>query len=312
MTWAHIDDQSTFHAKVLAAGNAAWGACVRMIAWSTAHLTDGRIPMHVATIIADCNELSALERAGLVHCSETEVQIHDFLDWNRSAKDVKRDRAAKQRAGKRGGIRSGEARKQNPSRRFDSSEAGAQAPAEAPASRLLQEPLNPSPLRSESSPIPKEEIEEPAREARSSPPPEGGASAPKPKRTKAPKTPELPIPEDWAPPESFWVWAEKKRYAREDCERCIESLSLWARSKNVRRADWTAALQGWVNREAADGKVSLAPLKQPSHGGSLPLGEPMPVSEVSEMLLAGLARLEGSQEAGTAIDFSGLGEGRET
>lgn len=61
MPWFRLDDKSAFHAKVVAAGNAAWGAFVRMGAWCQDHRChDGAIPCHVAAIIASPEELKAL------------------------------------------------------------------------------------------------------------------------------------------------------------------------------------------------------------------------------------------------------------
>ena len=41
MSWFKLDDKSTFHRKVVAAGNAAWGAFCRLGTHSSDQGTDG-------------------------------------------------------------------------------------------------------------------------------------------------------------------------------------------------------------------------------------------------------------------------------
>lgn len=254
MSWALIDDQSTFHAKVVAAGNSGWGACVRMIAWSMSHLTDGRIPTHVAKLIASEEDLVALERAGLIAVRPDEVEIHDFLQWNKSAKQIRKERSARAKAGKNGGLASGRRRQQTPSKR----EANASANAQALATGFGSTFPNPS-----SSPLLSSSEEE--KEERETVPADAGRPAP-PKAKPSAKTKSTALPEDWAPPPGFWDWAAKKRYARSDVERCAEAMTLWARGSGARKADWTATLQGWVNREASEGKVATVEAPRPSRG----------------------------------------------
>lgn len=114
MTWALIDDQSTFHAKVVKAGNSAWGACVRMITWSAAQLSDGLIPAHIASLIANEGELKSLVGVGLLEPRVDGYYIHDYLYWNKSAEEVRTHKAkvseARSKAGKHGGIASGKSR----------------------------------------------------------------------------------------------------------------------------------------------------------------------------------------------------------
>lgn len=122
MAWFRIDDQAAFHAKVLMAGNEAYGAWCRAGAWSSGHGTNGRIPRAVALTIAPERVWKRLVEArlepggnGLAVLVEDGWQIHDFLDWNPSAEEVRAEREslreARRRAGMAGGLRSGEARR---------------------------------------------------------------------------------------------------------------------------------------------------------------------------------------------------------
>lgn len=102
MAWFRVDDQAAFHAKILTAGNEAFGALVRAGAWSSAHGTDGRIPRAVALTIAPERVWRRLVEArlsddgtGLAIEIEGGWQIHDYLAWNPSAEDVRAERARK-------------------------------------------------------------------------------------------------------------------------------------------------------------------------------------------------------------------------
>jgi len=104
MPWFALDDQGSFHEKVLAAGNEAYGAWCRAGQWSSAKLTDGRLPRHVALAIAPIKIWLRLEKVGL--CDPTggdDFQIHDFLDYNPSAAEVLSKREARATAGRVGG-----------------------------------------------------------------------------------------------------------------------------------------------------------------------------------------------------------------
>lgn len=95
MSWFRVDDQSTFHAKIVKAKNEAWGACCRAGAWSAARLTNGRIPIEVAFTIAPKKIWDRLIEVGLVEKLADELQIHDYLQWNPSREEVLAERARK-------------------------------------------------------------------------------------------------------------------------------------------------------------------------------------------------------------------------
>lgn len=89
MTWFRLDDNGSFHAKVVDAGNEAWGAFCRAGQWCAKHLTDGTIPTSVALLIAPKRVWKRLGDVGLVEKSSADsLQLHDYLQWNLSAADV--------------------------------------------------------------------------------------------------------------------------------------------------------------------------------------------------------------------------------
>jgi hypothetical protein len=98
MTWFRLDDGCTFHAKVIKAGNEAFGAWCRAGSWSSRYLTDGFLPDEVAAMIAPPEIWSRLSTCGrngepgLVERAEDGWQIHDYLEWNPSAVEVEKSR----------------------------------------------------------------------------------------------------------------------------------------------------------------------------------------------------------------------------
>jgi hypothetical protein len=102
VTYALIDDGMDFHRKVVAAGNAAFGAWVRMLCYSRRLRTDGVVTKGVARAIASSSELKRLTSAGVRLLDEEgdDYRIHDFLAWNMSAEqlDAKREATADARS----------------------------------------------------------------------------------------------------------------------------------------------------------------------------------------------------------------------
>ena len=108
MSWFRVDDKFAFHAKAVRAGNAAIGVWVRLGAWSSDQLTDGKLPGEIAMVIAgpDVGSLDRLCDVGLLEREGENFAMHDFLDWNPSGKAVKRQRKelseARSKAGSKG------------------------------------------------------------------------------------------------------------------------------------------------------------------------------------------------------------------
>lgn len=97
MSWFRVDDRSAFHSKVLAAGNEGWGALCRAGAWTSGELRDGWFPFTVAQTIAKKPVWTRLVDAGLLTVEADGYRIHDFLQWNPSAEEVRAERDRKAR-----------------------------------------------------------------------------------------------------------------------------------------------------------------------------------------------------------------------
>ena len=95
-----IDDQACFNAKVLRAGNEAFGAWCRAGSWCMANLTDGYVTRDVAILIAPEHVWATLRDCGLpgaglvepVDGDDGALQIHDWDHWQRSAAEIRKHR----------------------------------------------------------------------------------------------------------------------------------------------------------------------------------------------------------------------------
>lgn len=141
MSWFKLDDQGAFHAKVLAAGNAAYGAWCRAGQWSSAHLTDGAIPRAVAISIAPLSIWQRLARVKLVEDDDGGWRIHDFLVYNPTAVQVRDQREKRANAGTKGG-------KQKYTNRLANDLANANHFAKQTASEVVPPLPSPDPLAS--------------------------------------------------------------------------------------------------------------------------------------------------------------------
>jgi hypothetical protein len=151
MAWFRVDDQSAFHPKVVRAGNAAFGAWVRLGAYCNAQLTDGFVPEQVARLIASKREIDNMIAAGLLHPTSGGYEIHDYHDFQPASDEVKERRAQvaakRAEAGRLGGKASGESRR---SKLTSDSEASVKQIASCSA-KQNEAPSRPDPVPSKDS-----------------------------------------------------------------------------------------------------------------------------------------------------------------
>lgn len=104
MGWFKVDDQLAFHAKIVAAGNSAMGLWIRAGSWSSAQLTDGFIPVHMANAMANgmASDMESLVNAGLWDEVDGGYQFHDWSHFQPSAEEERKKRRDRSLAGKKG------------------------------------------------------------------------------------------------------------------------------------------------------------------------------------------------------------------
>lgn len=113
MPWFPVDDSFHSHPKALATSLAARGLWVTAGSWSSAHLTDGVVPVHVLASLGGTPELAAeLVAAGLWRRTRQGYVFHDWLDWGskRTAAEIRELRKVRAESGRKGGVASGKAR----------------------------------------------------------------------------------------------------------------------------------------------------------------------------------------------------------
>ena len=137
MVWFKVDDVLADHPKVIMAGNAAMGLWVRAGAWSMKHLTDGFIPEPVVPLLGTAKEAQSLISVGLWLEAEGGYRFHAWDGRQPSKVEVEDRRRIRAEAGRKGGVNSGQSRR----------EAKAQATVEANASLGVEANANPVPSR---------------------------------------------------------------------------------------------------------------------------------------------------------------------
>lgn len=106
MAWVRLDDLMPENPKVLRAGPGAGWLHVCALAYCNRNLTDGHVPATALRRLADledpAREAERLVEAGLWDEVEDGYEIHDYLDFQPSAAEVRKQRETKKKAGKAG------------------------------------------------------------------------------------------------------------------------------------------------------------------------------------------------------------------
>lgn len=117
MSWFRLEGRGAFHHKVVAAGDEAYGAWCRAGQWSSDQLTDGFVPESIAKQINRKQKIwDRLVLVVLAHKVDGGYQIHDYLDFNPCSEQERarreETRGKRREAGRAGGKRSGEVRRE--------------------------------------------------------------------------------------------------------------------------------------------------------------------------------------------------------
>lgn len=112
--WVKLDDDFAEHPKVVALSHRAYRVFVNGLCYANRYLTDGTLSP-AAQKHLDCPRLVATElvRAGLWEIGENGAfLIHDYDSYQWTKAEVEEIRRKRAEAGRLGGIKSGEARRQ--------------------------------------------------------------------------------------------------------------------------------------------------------------------------------------------------------
>lgn len=153
MPWVRIDEEFYLHPKVVAAGPLAMAMQVAGLCYCNRYLTDGFLPKAVSRTLLDFAGIAmncwkgemigggedataelVIDRlldAGMWVEEQGGYRIHDFHIYQPRKVDVEEDRRQKREAGRLGGLRSGQARRNARPADASQNEAVAQAVAES-------------------------------------------------------------------------------------------------------------------------------------------------------------------------------------
>ena len=240
MAWFRVDDTFPMNVKAISCSLNAIGLWTLAGAWSCQQLTDGAIPRSIieafASRVLEANVdgasiASELVASGLWDETPDGYQFHDWDDYQYTAKEVEDRRAKRAEAGRKGGIKSGQARR---------SKREASASSNAKQKRSKNEP-HPIP----SHPIPKED--------KSSLGGSGGSAnahpTPKKKTTKATQ-----LPDTWTPNDGH------SKLALEHGVQLLTEANKFrdhAQANGRTLKDWDAGFRNWLSKaKPVQGRVA--------------------------------------------------------
>lgn len=214
MAWFKVDDRLWSHPKFIAAGNSAAGLWLRAGSYSAFYGSDGGVPMAALGLLGGrVRDAEKLVEVGLWDRADDGYQFHDWTEFQPTAAEVQAKRAARAEAGRKGGLKSGETRRQ----------ANAEADAEAIAS-----PVGSSKNEANANPVP---VPVPVPQKTSSS--IGGA------RSKR----DIALPASWRP-----TGEHQKRAAESGLDLAKEVIKFrtHAEEKGRLAKNWNAAFTRWL------------------------------------------------------------------
>lgn len=219
MGWFKVDDQLAFNAKIVAAGNSAMGLWLRAGSWSSAQLTDGFIPIHMANAMANAmanpSDQDALVSVGLWDEVNGGFQFHDWSEFQPSADEERAKRKARSLAGKKGAAA-----------RWDSKSDG-KPHSKTDADSMANECDSDAPTRPDPTPI----------------------------KSVSRSGPKKPIPAGWSPNEAHAQYAEAEGIA---LDFQAERFRTHAEANDRRLVNWDAAFKNWLLKAERTNKTKPA------------------------------------------------------
>lgn len=103
-TYIRLHDGMTDHPKIDGLSDRAFRLLIDSWCWCSRHLTDGHMPETTWCKRGTRSARAELIAAGLVETTPTGVEMHDYLQHQRSADEVAEMRAKRAEAGRRGGL----------------------------------------------------------------------------------------------------------------------------------------------------------------------------------------------------------------
>lgn len=270
MSWFRLDDDGTFHPKVVRAGNDAYGAWCRAGQWCGKHSQNGKIPLAIAHMIAKKSVWEKLRSVGLLDpCEGDQYEIHDFNRYNPTAEQAEQKRAARASAGAAGGQKSGDARR---SKGEAKREAIASAKPKHVASPGGEAKTNPDP---DPDPVPK-------REERENPAEPGPTPSTKTKPGRRP-LPKVLLDEDFSPsPEMLQTIERCDGVPPNVALACVaDFVRYWTVGEGAgqKRRDWPSTFHNRIKQLKSWNQLPDAPAPKPAPVAPRPETRPQTAEE---------------------------------
>lgn len=214
MGWVKVDDGFYDHPKFLNLSLAEIGLRSAALAYANRHLTDGRIPSGWVKRMGGARQASALVDAGLWLRDDEGYVIHDYLDWQRSADQVRELSAKRAAAGKRGGAK----------RAANAKQVACSEPSKVQ---------------------PEEEEEQEEEQNPPVGPPSEAPAAPEKRGTR--------IPEPFTVTADMRDWVERECAGLDWRRETEQFVDYWraATGQKATKRDWPATWRTWMRRAAA-------------------------------------------------------------
>lgn len=231
MTWVKLDANIFRHPKILSAGRDARDLYIAGLCYCGENLTDGHIPDTVIRVIgfdADIGDpksaADTLVGVGLWERNGTGYVVHDYLEWQRGKEATKEISEKRAEAGRKGGVKSGEAR----------AKQIASGLVEAKRSKTEADKI-----RVEGT-LPSSESESTAYST----------------RARRGSKPVSPIPPDFSLTDDMMEFGTSRGLSRGHVTTSFEAFVSHAIANDRRQADWPATWRTWVLKDVA--KMSAA------------------------------------------------------
>jgi hypothetical protein len=269
MPWARFDDRFPSHRKIRLLSDGAFRLFVSAVCWSAENLTDGAVSTRELRLVADVKNAprraQELVDAGLWEAVPgTGWRIHDYLDYQPSAEQVRAERKAKTARQQRWRDKQRQADDAPPS-----GTGASDVDASTDASR-----------DADGDSAPRARMPGPARPGPN--PPKGGEGVCAPTgSTRRSDTRRTPVPADFDPTPDSLRWAEQDGHLRRlGGRRGLLAVTAafvdWHRGHGTQGTDWEALWRKWIREQRdipAAAQQGALPVLVPLPGGA---GQPLP------------------------------------
>ena len=246
-TYIKLHDGICRHPKVVGLSDKAFRAYIEALCYCSEYLTDGEVVKSLATKMAPPRAWAELTTCGLVDVTDSGYEMHDYLEHQRSAEQVRQLKETRRAAGSRGGK--------------------AKARGVASASRVATD----SPEQTDTKDVPETESLTYVRDQtdtdpslRSGAAPEGATPTDKPKTSR--RKPQRAIADDFAITEKMRDWHRGRGISDYDADRQTERFVRDAQAKDKRMSNWDQAWRNWLDQAVDWGQVKAGPKLAAANG----------------------------------------------